>query len=45
MTFSPLVKAVVAALGNSKEYALKQYLVFAQRLQAKAKASLLRFDY
>lgn len=33
------VKAMVAVLGNSKEYTLKQYLVFAERLQAKAKVS------
>jgi hypothetical protein len=28
---------MVAALGNAKEYTLKQYLVFAEKLQAKAK--------
>lgn len=30
-------EAMVAALGSSKEYTLKQYLVFAERLQNKAK--------
>ncbi|KAC9754819.1 hypothetical protein E3N88_45294 [Mikania micrantha] len=30
-------EAMVAALGNSKEYTLKQYLVFVDKLQAKAK--------
>ncbi|WVZ60426.1 hypothetical protein U9M48_010448 [Paspalum notatum var. saurae] len=30
-------EAMVAALGNAKEYTLKQYLVFADKLQAKAK--------
>lgn len=28
---------MVAALGNAKEYTLKQYLAFADKLQAKAK--------
>lgn len=28
---------MVAALGNSKDYTLKQYLVFVDKLQAKAK--------
>uniref|UniRef100_A0ACD5X822 Uncharacterized protein n=1 Tax=Avena sativa TaxID=4498 RepID=A0ACD5X822_AVESA len=31
------VQAMVAALGNAKEYTLKQYLAFAEKLQAKAK--------
>ena len=31
------VQAMVAALGNAKEYTLKQYLAFADKLQAKAK--------
>ncbi|KAK9065669.1 hypothetical protein SSX86_015070 [Deinandra increscens subsp. villosa] len=30
-------EAMVAALGNSKEYTLKQYLLFVEKLQAKAK--------
>uniref|UniRef100_A0ACD6A8Q4 Uncharacterized protein n=1 Tax=Avena sativa TaxID=4498 RepID=A0ACD6A8Q4_AVESA len=30
-------EAMVAALGNAKEYTLKQYLAFAEKLQAKAK--------
>jgi len=30
-------EAMVAALGNAKEYTLKQYLAFADKLQAKAK--------
>eukprot|EP00253_Pinus_taeda_P030725 PITA_30725 len=30
-------EAMVAALGSSKEYTLKQYLVFAEKLQKKAK--------
>ncbi|KAI7747574.1 hypothetical protein M8C21_010288 [Ambrosia artemisiifolia] len=30
-------EAMVAALGNSKDYTLKQYLVFVDKLQAKAK--------
>ncbi|GJU27407.1 hypothetical protein Tco_1166028 [Tanacetum coccineum] len=30
-------EAMVAALGNSKEYTLKQYLVFVDKLQAKSK--------
>ncbi|OEL21437.1 hypothetical protein BAE44_0017544 [Dichanthelium oligosanthes] len=30
-------EAMVAALGNAKEYTLKQYLVFADKLQGKAK--------
>ncbi|EMS66133.1 hypothetical protein TRIUR3_01285 [Triticum urartu] len=29
-------EAMVAALGNVKEYTLKQYLAFAEKLQAKA---------
>ena len=32
-------KAMVAALGNSKDYSLKQYLLFANKLQTKAKVS------
>ncbi|KAF3950980.1 hypothetical protein CMV_023322 [Castanea mollissima] len=32
-------KATVAALGNSKDYSLKQYLLFANKLQTKAKES------
>ena len=31
------VQAMVAALANAKEYTLKQYLAFADKLQAKAK--------
>jgi hypothetical protein len=31
------VQAMVTALGNAKEYTLKQYLAFADKLQAKAK--------
>lgn len=31
---------MVAALGHSKDYSLKQYLLFAEKLQAKAKVSL-----
>lgn len=34
-------KAMVAALGNSKDYTLKQYLIFANKLQEKAKVSQL----
>ncbi len=30
---------MVAALGNSKDYSLKQYLLFANKLQTKAKVS------
>lgn len=30
---------MVAALGNSKDYSLKQYLLFADKLQSKAKVS------
>uniref|UniRef100_A0ACD5W9R2 Uncharacterized protein n=1 Tax=Avena sativa TaxID=4498 RepID=A0ACD5W9R2_AVESA len=30
-------EAMIAALGNAKEYTLKQYLAFAEKLQAKAK--------
>ncbi|MCI43356.1 hypothetical protein A2U01_0064593, partial [Trifolium medium] len=29
--------AMQAALGNSKDYTLKQYLIFANKLQEKAK--------
>lgn len=32
-------KAMEAALGNSKDYTAKQYLLFANKLQAKAKVS------
>ncbi|KAL6998532.1 hypothetical protein U1Q18_008661 [Sarracenia purpurea var. burkii] len=37
--FAPFMsdEAMVAALGNSKNYTLKQYLVFVDKLQAKAK--------
>ncbi|KAJ0553794.1 hypothetical protein HanOQP8_Chr08g0289421 [Helianthus annuus] len=31
------LKAMVAALGNSKDYTLKQYLLFVDKLQDKAK--------
>jgi hypothetical protein len=36
-----------AALGNSKDYSLKQYLLFADKLQTKAKVSecLLLVNY
>ncbi|KAK4571812.1 hypothetical protein RGQ29_030281 [Quercus rubra] len=39
-------EAMVAALGNSKDYSLKQYLLFANKLQTKAKMSFepLRCD-
>lgn len=30
-------EAMIAALGNSKEYTLKQYLLFAEKLQEKSK--------
>lgn len=33
---------MVAALGNAKDYTLKQYLVFVDKLQAKAK---VRFSF
>ncbi|KAJ9560316.1 hypothetical protein OSB04_005476 [Centaurea solstitialis] len=33
-------EAMVAALGNSKQYTLKQYLLFVDKLEAKAKVSL-----
>lgn len=32
-------KAMEAALGNSKDYTLKQYLIFVNKLQKKAKVS------
>lgn len=32
---------MVAALGNAKEYTLKQYLAFAEKLQTKSKVLLL----
>jgi hypothetical protein len=34
---------MVAALGNAKEYTLKQYLAFAEKLQAKAKVCAFEF--
>ncbi|KVI07949.1 hypothetical protein Ccrd_013676 [Cynara cardunculus var. scolymus] len=34
--------AMVAALGNSKQYTLKQYLVFVEKLEAKAKVDALK---
>jgi hypothetical protein len=37
------VQAMVAALGNAKEYTLKQYLAFAEKLQAKAKVCAFEF--
>lgn len=33
-------KAMMAAMGNVKEYTLKQYLAFAEKLQTKAKVYL-----
>lgn len=36
-------KAMGAALGHSKDYSLKQYLLFADKLQAKAKVSDIFF--
>ncbi|XP_058069674.1 uncharacterized protein LOC131218841 isoform X2 [Magnolia sinica] len=33
-------EAMVAALGSSKDYSLKQYLIFAEKLQTKAKQEL-----
>ncbi|KAK9270914.1 hypothetical protein L1049_026501 [Liquidambar formosana] len=39
-------EAMVAALGNSKDYTLKQYLIFANKLQTKAKElSLEEFSF
>ncbi|KAK1413003.1 hypothetical protein QVD17_34683 [Tagetes erecta] len=37
-------EAMVAALGNSKDYTLKQYLVFVDKLQAKAKELTVEGD-
>jgi hypothetical protein len=34
---------MVAALGNAKEYTLKQYLAFAEKLQAKSKVCVFEF--
>jgi hypothetical protein len=34
------MQAMQAALGNSKDYTLKQYLIFANKLQEKAKVLL-----
>ena len=36
-------KAMVAAIGSSKDYTLKQYLVFVDKLQAKAKVGFFSF--
>jgi len=35
------MQAMQAALGNSKDYTLKQYLIFANKLQEKAKVLLI----
>lgn len=32
---------MVAAIGSSKDYTLKQYLIFAEKLQTKAKVRFL----
>ncbi|KAK8975295.1 hypothetical protein V6N11_063258 [Hibiscus sabdariffa] len=34
-------EAMVAALGNSKDYSLKQYLLFVEKLQSKSKIEVL----
>ena len=36
---------MIAALGNSKEYTLKQYLLFAEKLRSKSKVSFFSFSY
>jgi len=36
---------MIAALGNSKEYTLKQYLLFAEKLRSKSKVSFFFFSY
>lgn len=38
-------KAMEAALGNCKDYSLKQYLLFADKLQKKAKVSHTLISY
>lgn len=38
-----LLKAMEAALGSSKDYSLKQYLLLVEKLQTKAKASDIFF--
>lgn len=41
MTVLVSLKALLATLGNAKEYTLKQYLSFADKLQKKAKVTVI----